>query len=145
MLLIIDNNGPEIAYTNYFDTKAAEAGYTYLSTNAGVFRLLIADKMIFEINDWWKAREVIISRGPWTSEGKPDALEIMFEDYTNAPCLHIMPEQVDRMPIDDDQDQQGTPPRWKLAVWTRHGKMLELPCRYRRTPKIPWVKAWHKN
>jgi hypothetical protein len=31
---------------------------------------------------------------------------------------------------------------WKFAAWTIKGKALELPCRYRIVPKIPWLKEF---
>jgi hypothetical protein len=39
----IENNGPEIAATNYYDSPNAGAGYVYLSINAGALRLLVPD------------------------------------------------------------------------------------------------------
>jgi len=89
------------------------------------------------------AREVIISRAAWPDMGKHDALEVMFEDDTDNPfVLHLVSEQADHMPLDSDRDRPGQPPRWKFAAWTQDDKKLELPCRYRKVNKIPYMKPW---
>lgn len=44
--MIIENNGAEIASTNYWDTDQGKAGYVYLSVNAGALRFLVGDKHI---------------------------------------------------------------------------------------------------
>jgi hypothetical protein len=142
-LITIENDGAEITYTNYFNSDHAARGYVYLSINAGAFRLLIPDRMISEIAEWRTAREVIISRGPWPDMSKSDALEILFEDDSDNPyALHIASEQADRMPLDTDRDRKDQPPSWKFSAWTREGKTLELPCRYRLVKRIPWLKSF---
>jgi len=140
----IDNEGPEITYTNYFDSDRAARGYVYLSPNAGAFRLLVPDPMVPDTSEWPTAREIIISRGPWPEANQSDALEILFEDDTDNPyVLKIASDQAERMPLDTDRDRPGNPPRWKFSAWTREGKVLELPCRYRLVKRIPWMKAWN--
>lgn len=138
-----ENDGQNIVRTSYYNTAQAAKGYVHLSINAGAFRLLVPDRIIAEIEEWKTAREVIISRGPWPDENQSDALEILFEDGSDYPyALHIVSAQVDRMPRDADRDRRDQPPRWIFAVWTRDGKELELPCRYRLVKRLPWLKAW---
>lgn len=141
-LLAIRNDGPEIAETNYFGTAQARAGYVYLSTNAGCFRLLIPGRILPDmLREISAAQEVIVSRGPWPERGRPDALEIMFEDGTDAPyALHIGTEQTDRIPEEGDQ---GKP--WTFTVWGPAGKALTLPCRYRLVPRIPWMQPYREE
>lgn len=142
-MIQIENDGPELIWTNYWDTEHAKAGYVYLTTNAGCFRLLAPPGKGLSLDEMREASEVIITRAPWPEMGKHDALEIMFEDGSNSPyCLHIVSEQVDRMPLDSDRDRPGEPPRWKLAVYNQDGKQVELPARYRRAKKLPYLKAW---
>ena len=141
--IMIKNNGAEVTSTNYYDTEHAEHGYFYLSINAGVFRLLVPDSQIGEIEEWRTAREVIVSRGPWPYEGKVDAIEVLFDDDTDTPyALQLSTEQMERMPFDADRDRGGQPPRWKFTAWTRAGKALELPCRYRLVKRIPCLKPF---
>lgn len=71
------------------------------------------------------------------------ALEILFEDGSPEPySIHVGTEQVDRMPLDSNCDRKGQPPRWRFAVWTSAGKVLELPCRYRVVKRLPWMKKF---
>lgn len=142
-LIQIVNNESEIVSTNYWQTENAQRGLFYLSINAGAFRLLVPDIQEAVIAEMATAKEVIVSRGPWPSQNKHDALEFLFEDFTDTPfVLQILPEQADRLPLDSDRDRQGQPPRWKFTVWTEAGKKLERPARYRLVKKIPCMKAW---
>lgn len=143
MLIEIQNDGPKIIFTNYWQTEHSTRGLFYLSINAGAFRLLVPDAQIQESGEWMSAKEVIISRGPWPAQGKSDAIEILFEDYSESPyVIHLTSEQVDRMPLDTDRDRKDNPPRWKFSAWTQEGKILELPCRYRTVKQIPFLKSW---
>lgn len=143
MFIEIQNDGPEIVSTNYWASEHAARGLFYMSINAGVFRLLVPDAQVQEIGECTTAREVIISRGPWPQAGKSDALEILFEDDSESPyVIHLTSEQVDRMPLNTDQDHKGQQPRWKFSAWTRNVKVLELPCRYRVIKKLPYLKRW---
>src|SRR5271169_5330468 len=142
-LIIIENNETEIANTNYWDTEHAQAGFVFLSINAGAFRLLIPDTKKQEIKEMMTAKEIIVSRGPWYAGKKPDAIEILYEDFTDTPfSIQMGTEQLDRLPADWDRDRKGQAPRWKFSVWTSEGKVLELPCRYRRAEAIPCLKPW---
>jgi hypothetical protein len=135
-LITIENNGPEIVSSNYWTSEYSAKGYVYLSINASAFRLLIPDNM--KIDGTLLAKEVIVSRGTWPDQGRADALELLFEDYSDSPfCLHIGTEQVDRMPADTDRNKS-----FIFSVWTFAGKILEVPARYRIVKKIPYLKPW---
>jgi hypothetical protein len=139
----IENDGADILNTNYWETEHAARGFYFLSANAGAFRLLVPDSQIAETAEWLSAREVIVSRGTWPDAGKSDALEILFEDYSESPySIHLVSEQMDRMPLDTDRDRKGTPARWKFTAWSSKEKILELPCRYRIVKKLPCLKPW---
>lgn len=139
----IENDGPKITATNYWQTEHAKRGYVYLSINAGCFRLLVPKGRGIPLDDMRVADIVLVSRGPWTEAGKPDALEILFEDRSENPfCLHIVPEQCDRLPVERDRDRKGTPPRWMFSVYNEDGFILEIPARYRIVKRIPWLKGW---
>ena len=142
-LITIENNGPEIISTNYWQSDYASRGAFYVAVNAGCFRLLVPDIQLSQVVEWRSAREVIISRGPWPDAGKHEAIELLFEDDSDNPfCLHMGSEQIDRLPPDADRDRQGQPPRWKFAAWTSGGKILELPARYRIVKRIPCLKPF---
>ncbi|MEW6095681.1 MAG: hypothetical protein AB1567_04025 [bacterium] len=141
MPIIVQNNGAEIIYTNYWQSEYAQRGFFYLSINAGTFRLLVPTHHEVEIADWEKATEVIVSRGPWPQTGKLDAVEILFEDGTSNPyAIHLGSESVDRMPLDTDQDHT-----WRFTVWMANGKRLEFPCRYRVVKSLPCLEEWKKR
>lgn len=142
-LITIGNNGPEISSTNYWESPAAARGYCFLSINAGTFRLLIPDAMLAETKEWLSSSIVIVSRGLWPDQGNREGVEILFEGNAEFPqVLHITVEQVDRLPRPADQDRPGQPPRWRFSAWTKQGKILDLPARFRKVKKIPCLKSF---
>jgi hypothetical protein len=132
------NDGQEIVETNYWSHAYCRNGAVFLSINAGAFRLLVPPQM--PIDDMVAADEVIVTRGAWPAAGKHEALELMFEDYGDNPyCIHIGSEQTDRLPADSDRHRS-----FVFAIWTRDGKVKELPARYRKAKRIPYMKPWKK-
>jgi hypothetical protein len=142
----IQNDGSEIGSTTYWTTDHARRGDFYLSLHGGTFRLLVPPSKEGEIGEWRSAVEVIISRGPWPQIGKSDGVEILFEDRSDSPySILLKRDAADHLPQDAERDQPGEPPRWRFAVWTRSGKVLDLSCRYRTVKRIPWLKAWEES
>lgn len=144
-LITIENAGPELVSTNYWQTDHARLGYAYLSINAGCFRLLAPTGKGLPLDDMKTGKVVLITRGPWPEAGKHDALEILFEDGSDSPfVLNIVAEQVDRLPLDADRDRDGQPPRWTFAVYNEQGKQFERPARYRKAKRLPYLKPWRE-
>lgn len=143
-LITFENDGQELLKTNYWQSEACEKGYAYLTLNAGCFRLLVPTGKGLPIDDMKTGKVVLVTRGPWPEQGKNDALELLFEDYTDSPfVLHIVSGQVDFMPRDSEQDSKGQEPKWKFAVYTeKDGKVFEAPARYRRAEKLPYMAEW---
>lgn len=142
MLFTIENNGPEILATNYWQSEHAARGYLYLSINAGAFRLLVPPAQEVTISEMLTGREAIISRGPWADQGGREALEILFEDLTDAPySVCILAEQCDRLPADSDRNRTDL----LLSIWTTAGKAGEMPARYRKVKRVPWLKPWRTS
>jgi hypothetical protein len=89
------------------------------------------------------ARYCVLSRGSWSAERIPDALEVMFEDGSNAPLLILLtPENFGGLlPGPPPADQE-----WSLAVWTeKDGKpclTLEKTCYWRRVKTLPCAQPW---
>jgi hypothetical protein len=145
-LITVENDGAELVATNYWHTENAKKGYVYLTVNAGCFRLLVPRGKGLSLDDIKSGKVALVTRGPWPEMGKHDALELLFEDYSDSPfILHIVAEQVDRMPLDSDRDRPGQPPRWKLAVYNESGKVCEMPARYRKAKKLPYMKEWRDD
>jgi hypothetical protein len=139
--LLIQNDGPKIAATNYWDLDVARQGKALVSANAGCFRLLLPPAFEPALPDMRTGIEVVVSRGPWPDMGLTDAFEIMFDDGSESPfCIHLVPAAFDRLPTDGNIAHE-----WTFAVWMRGpgGEphlALERPCRYRRVPRLPWTR-----
>ena len=74
--LFIENDGPEILSTNFWQSALARAGTFYLSTNAGAFRLLVPTQHQGSLREMRRAHTCIVSRGPWPAQRLPEALEL---------------------------------------------------------------------
>ena len=138
MMITIQNAGQRLVATNYWDSEPAREGFFFLSWNAGAARLLVPDSQKQVVREMKTARYVIISRGPWVENGRRDALELLFEDESEAPfCLHLVAEQADRMLPEEDQGGG-----FVVTVWTRGGEKLRLPGKYRQVDAIPCLEPW---
>jgi hypothetical protein len=139
--LTIQNHGPLILATNYWEGEFARTGKLFLTNNAGAFRLLVPPAEEQAIAEMATAKRVIVSRGPWPETGQADAFEILFDDETESPyAVHLTLVAVDRVPTDSDALKQ-----WVFTAWTspRRGKphkALERPAFYRRVEKLPCLK-----
>ncbi|RTB44096.1 hypothetical protein [Pseudomonas aeruginosa] len=140
-MFIIENNGPAIARTNYWETELAQSGFAYLSWNAGVGRLLLPDALVAGLQDMRNAEYVIVSRGIWAEHGKRDAWELLFEDHSDSPyCLTLLTEQSDRLLPDNNQGGG-----FDIAVWIRDGEAFRLPGKYRKVEQVPCMLAWGEH
>lgn len=149
-MIRIDNVGPRITGTDYFDSEHARRGMAYLSANAGALRLLLPERGW--LDEMRGAEYAIITRGEWTPElvRQPDgsrrvqhprdAIELLFEDHTDSPmAMHLVVEQVDRMPVRADEGRTDL----QLLVYTAGPTLeMELPARYRRARRLPHLKPW---
>jgi hypothetical protein len=140
-MLFINNNGPDIQNTNYFQSEYAKRGIFYVSVNASAFRLLVPPQYEQAIPEFLTAQQVIISRGPWQEKGRKDAIEIMFDDHTDSPyALHFGTEQIDRLPPATDAGKN-----WTFSAWV-NGRLspvcaFRAKCYYRIVPKIPYMES----
>jgi hypothetical protein len=139
-MLQIENDGPDIRTTNYWETDPAAAGLVYASCNAGAIRLLLPPAKEPDIPDMTRGVEyVILSRGPWPAQGLPEAVEILFEDRSDSPyALHLSPESFDLLPAEPPEGRE-----WRLGLWTAGPrKRADLPVRFRRVQSLPWLRPW---
>jgi len=137
-LLSVINNHETIIKTNYWESEYASAGYVYLSINAGGYRLLIPPALQPAVREMAASTACVISRGPWPAQDRADAMELLFEDGSDSPyCLHIVPQQLDRLPTAADQGWKG-----KLLVYTK-GLNLEFtrPVYYRQVKELPCLAS----
>ena len=136
-MLRIVNELEIITETNYWESEYALGGFFYLSLNAGGYRLLVPPIHEGSVDEMQTGKVAVISRGPWTAQGKQDAVEIMFDDDSDSPyVLHLDAVQLDRMPMASDQGWKGT-----LLVYTRELHLaLTLPVYYRQVKELPCLK-----
>ena len=132
-LISIVNDGCDITSTNYFDTISGMAGQFFLSGNAGVARLLIPDSMLHAIAEMQTGKFCVLTSGLFL--GQP-SIEIMFEDHTRAPfAMFISQEQCDfRL--------QKSKEEFRLAAWTRTGKVGEWRAFQRVGKPLPYRQPW---
>lgn len=140
--LTIDNHGPLIVRTNYWETEYAQRGVLYLSINAGAFRLLVPPGLQNFLSEVRTATEVIVSRGPWPEQRRAEMIEVMFEDGTDSPfSVHFGAEQIDRLPPASDAGRELIFTAWTAPRRGRPHKAYERPAWYRIVPRIPWMKS----
>jgi hypothetical protein len=136
--LIILNDGQAITETNFWD--GYDIGQFQLSYNAGALRLLVPESCTDRIIEETKnVREVIVSRGPWPEMGLAVALEILFEDDSNAPLsLQMDTNAVDIMPSPKDHGKEIV-----FSLWIKGAiKHKEFPGKVRIVPTLPYLKKW---
>lgn len=75
--MIVHNRGQAIVSTDFWDSHQAQAGYYFLSWNAGAGRLLVPDSQKAVLREMKSAREILVSRGPWTEEDGRVAYELL--------------------------------------------------------------------
>lgn len=133
-----ENKGQAIVKTNYWDSELAIKGLLYLTWNAGAARLLLPDSQKLALREMRGAKYVIISRGPSVEHGGGDALELLFEDNSDAPfSIHLSVEQSDRTISVEESGKE-----FFVTVWTRGGEKLRLPGKYRQVDSIPCLQEW---
>lgn len=134
--IYVGNAGTEIAATNYFDSEHARNGFFYISWNASTARILVPDCCRSEIYEMCTGRICVISRGKFRGA---DALELMFDDDSDSPfAIHIGMQNVDREVRNDNAE-------FKVAAWTRQGKVAEWEGKYRVVKKLPYMAPWTKR
>lgn len=148
-LVIINNDGPIITSTTYWDSHLEAEGKIFCSCNAGIIRLLVPRSLPQLVEEFAKAKYVVLSRGPWWRAGSLEAVEFMLEDDSDDPyCIHLQCEAFDFLP-------KQPPPghNWSLAVLSYHPSgvpKLESShlCYWRQVPFIPCAEPWsfpHEN
>lgn len=138
-IITVQNHGPLIERTNYYESALAASGKLYVSVNAGAIRILLPPSKFRDLTEMRQSKFCILSCGLWPEMGLAEAIEIMFEDYSNSPyALHLAPESFDALPAKPEPGRE-----WVLYVYTlkagRLHKSLERKCFWRRVEKIPCI------
>jgi len=140
-LLQIENHGPLLVASNFWESEQEAAGKFYLSTNAGAFRLLVPRSQEAAIAEMTTGKEVVVSRGPWPAVKRQDGLELLFDDFSDSPyALHLSIEAADRLPLDEDAGKEWLFTAWSAPRRGRPHQVLQRPCWYRRVARIPCLQ-----
>jgi hypothetical protein len=134
------NDGPLIVSSTYWGSEYDRAGKVFVSVNDGTIRVLVPTSMHQLALECRGAAYAILSRGSWQEKHLTDAVEILWEDFTNSPyAVHLAPTSFDSLPAEPPAGCE-----WRLAVWEMvEGKphlACEHPCHWRRVPHLPWLK-----
>ncbi len=147
-MIKIENRGPAIVSTNFWETDLAKGGKLFCSCNAGCIRILLPANLKNLIAECRSASYVILSRGAWPAENLPEAVELLFEDESDKPmALMLSPESFDLLPARPPQPRGRG---WNLSIWIEQpaGKpcqVLELPVRWRAVVALPYMKPWPRE
>ncbi len=132
----INNKGPDIESTNFWDLFLAREGFLYLSIHDGVARLLVPPDYTEVLMNMTLGCRAILTKGIWNGY---DAYEIMFEMRRHEPyAVFIRTRHVDHPLTETDLNKEFT-----LTIWTREGKQAEMPARYRTAEKLPFMQPYH--
>lgn len=142
-MISITNHGPLVTATDYWSSDLARAGKIFVSVNTGAVRVLLPPSAYAALADMRLAKESVLSRGPWPEEHVPDAIEILWDDGSDAPfALHLTPASFDLLPAEPEAGRE-----WVCSVWTAKDgsphRALERICHWRRVPHIPWMRPFH--
>ena len=131
--LVFGNHGGDINKTNYFDSPMGSAGMYYMSTNAGVVRLLIPDTEVHQLSEMTTGKLCVLTSGIFA--GQP-SVEVMFDDGTDTPfVLYLSTDQSD-FRVGSDRARKT------LTAWTRSGKVGEWPAYQRVGKQLPNLQPW---
>lgn len=135
-MIIIENNGPEIVKTNFWETEWNERGRFYLSVNAGTFRLLVPDAHFHWYPEIQNTKEVVITQGIDRIQ-KKEMVEILFDDHTNYPIvLCLAKAQTDRV---GTSKHEGYP----FLVYLEGCFLVSrFTCYWRQAKTLPYLKPW---
>lgn len=145
-MIQIENHGPLILSTNYWDSEFSANGKLIISPNAGTIRCLLPPLLYPVVGDLRRCSYAILSRGTFSREllmrygvdlslSGQDGIEIMWEDHTDSPHVwHVTADSCLMLPGDP------TPNQWVIACWVeRRGqphKALDRQC-YWRSRDLP--------
>lgn len=137
--IAIINDGPLITYTTFWGSQCEALGWFYCSVHEGVIRLLIPNSQRKLVVTMQQSPHVILSRGPWKQHS--DAMQLTFINSSPLCNLFIPPKCADSLPSEPEAGRE-----WILSAWICLGKApykaFQLPCKWRRSEKLPDDSAW---
>lgn len=141
--LQIENDGPLIRSTNFWESRYDARGALYLSTNAGCLRLLVPRSQTAAIPEMRKGAKYVVISFLQLEKQAPGqfAVEWMVEDRSDSPwACHLSPPQMDRVPTEDSVGREWTAAVWSLKNGIPH-KFFERPAYVRIVDSLPCMKS----
>jgi hypothetical protein len=118
----IENDGPEIKRTTYFESLYAMQGLCFLSWYDSVARILLPDSRKDLIPTISLAKNCIISR---IVKNDVDSLELLFDNGRDSPL------QLTLDMLQSDRLMSNTGGSITVSVWTSEGKLVQCAGEYR--------------
>lgn len=139
-MIRVENAGPLITSTNYWQTKMSDSGYYYISPNSGVFRILIPPARSGDIAEMRTAKHVVITIGSHRDDPRYNS-EFLFDDETDEPfVLWFSTGQWERLPAAEDFGKSFELTAWENRRGNPH-KVLSRLC-YLRNGELPCIQPW---
>jgi hypothetical protein len=136
----IENDGPLIRKTNYWDSDLAKHGKFYVTANAGAIRLLCPPNMKHYLSEMKTGRKIILSIGLYCNVNR-NMLEILFDDYSDTPfCLMMDLDALDRMPLASEYDKEREFSVWVQGVDGKPKRRLLRKCWLRQVKELPCLQ-----
>lgn len=86
--------GEDLVESDYWNSVLAARGVLYLVVHQSGVVLLVPRAHQCALTEMRTGREVIVTRGPWPEQGQKDAVELLWEDGTDAPfAVHLSAPQ----------------------------------------------------
>jgi hypothetical protein len=123
-----DSDGENKITTNYFDAPSAHRGFFFLVRAACTDHLLIPDSQLDYIDEMKSGAVCIITKRIHNGH---DCLEIIFDDRSTTPFALNVSFGLCSLPL----RSRSAP--FKLAAWTREGKVGEWTAHQRTGKKLP--------
>jgi len=139
----VQNDGPLIIATDYWQSDLARAGKVFCSVHAGAIRVLLPPSAHACLADMQIAKECVLSRGPWPMQPTQEAVEILWDNGSSSPfALHLTPASFDLLPAEPEPGREWVCSTW-ISLDGRPHQALERICHWRRVPRLPWLRPWH--
>jgi hypothetical protein len=116
--MFIENDGQEIATTDFYVTEYAKRGFYYLSWNAGAARILVPESRYSDITEMRTGKTVVICLGKWPEQGGILTYSVTFDDGTSSPyVIFIDAEKSSDRILPDSETGREVP----LFIYTASG------------------------
>ena len=140
--LSIESDGQTIVATNFWETSFGRRDAIFCSVNSGAVRLLLPRACEHVVPDM-VGHEVIVTRGKWVDMGGQEALELMWEDDSDAPwSMCIGHAQLDRLIDPADAGRNIACLVYVRGLGGTPTLAGSWPARFRVATSLPNLRRW---